>query len=382
MSRILILAFTDLRYDARVARQVDILKQEHNVTIICFESNGSPGFDVVKLRKTPLTLTRRVIAAAYLLLGFHERGHRTIFDYDYIKDLTKGTHYDLVVANDAESLPFAFHFGAKVLFDAHEYSPRQYEDKLMWRIFFKRMYTHICRKYIPKTAGMMTVGGGLAREYKKNFGSEAVIITNAPPFVELPPSAVEPGRIRMIHHGGANSSRKLEMMIEAMNILDERFTLDFILISPPNANKRTKAYMEKLKELAGNTPRVRLLPPLPANEIVGFINQYDVGVYLLPPLNFNSENALPNKYFDFMQARLAIATGPSPEMAQITRQYDIGIVCTEFSARSLAEALRALTTEDIRRFKKNSSAAAREHNATVNAAKLLSLVGRLTSAQV
>ena len=37
--------------------------------------------------------------------------------------------------------------------------------------------------------------------------------------------------------------------------------------------------------------------------IVRTINQFDLGVYLLPPVNFNSAHALPNKFFEFIQAR-------------------------------------------------------------------------------
>ena len=34
----------------------------------------------------------------------------------------------------------------------------------------------------------------------------------------------------MVHHGGASPSRRLETMIEAMDQLDDRFRLDFMLL--------------------------------------------------------------------------------------------------------------------------------------------------------
>ena len=45
------------------------------------------------------------------------------------------------------------------------------------------------------------------------------------------------------------------------------------------------------------------------------LNAHDVGVYVLPPVSFNHLWALPNKVFDFVQGRLALVVGPSPEMA-------------------------------------------------------------------
>ena len=69
------------------------------------------------------------------------------------------------------------------------------------------------------------------------------------------------------------------------------------------------------------------------------INKYDMGVFLLPPINFNYENTLPNKLFDFIQARLGIAIGPTPEMAEIVNHYKIGLVSEHFTAASLASRL-------------------------------------------
>ena len=50
-----------------------------------------------------------------------------------------------------------------------------------------------------------------------------------------------------------------------------------------------------------------------------FANQYDVGVFLLPASFPNQVHVLPNKLFDYIQARLAVAIGPSHEMAEVVR---------------------------------------------------------------
>lgn len=378
MKKILVLAFSDLRHDARIARQIDFLKKDYSVTVICKETNGSPGFEAIIGQHVKLSLWRKAVVGTLLMARMYGVAHRVLYDYSEVKRKLGTRAFDLVIANDIESLPFAFDYGpAKVLFDAHEYAPRHFEDKRMWRIFFQPMNIFLCKKYIPRTAAMTTVGAALAEEYEKNFGVKPLVINNASAYVDIKPTAVQRDKVRMIHHGGANPSRQLEIMIDAVDKLDERFTLDLMLITPTVANKKTRAYLDQLKERASKSRGVRILQPVRSSEIVVAINNYDVGVFLIPPVNFNYANTLPNKLFDFIQARLAIAIGPTPEMAAIVNKYALGMVSKEFTSDSLAAELRKLTPDALTRYKQQTEAAARELNAEVNQKLMLGLLNRI-----
>jgi glycosyltransferase involved in cell wall biosynthesis len=166
-------------------------------------------------------------------------------------------------------------------------------------------------------------------------------------------------------------------MIEMMQQLDERFSLDMYLLVPGFASAGTRGYIDKLKTMAANNDRIRILPPVSGNVLVETLNAYDIGVFLLPPVNFNYENTLPNKLFDFIQARLGIAIGPTPEMAEIVRQYNNGVVSEDFTAEALAKKLTTLTPTQIREFKMNSATAAKEINAENNAVILRKLIADL-----
>ncbi|MFM7488372.1 MAG: hypothetical protein ACKO13_15780, partial [Cytophagales bacterium] len=207
------------------------------------------------------------------------------------------------------------------------------------------------------------------------------VITNANWFYDIQPSPVT-DKIRMIHHGGSTPSRKLELMIEMMKHLDERFTLDLMLIVPPSASSKTRGYIDYLKSLAAGDERIRFLPAITSSEIVPFINQYDVGVFLLPPVNFNYANTLPNKLFDFIQARLAIAIGPTPEMVEIVNKYDIGVVSEDFTPMTLSAKLNTLTTEKLRYLKQQTRTAAIELTAEKNRNLLLSVVASLIGQKI
>jgi hypothetical protein len=212
---------------------------------------------------------------------------------------------------------------------------------------------------------MLTVGEGLAREYEKNFGVKPVIITNATGYVDIHPSPTN-NKIKLIHHGIANPSRRLELMVEMMSFLDERFTLDLILMTSDFASDRTKSYIESFKKKAQADPRIHVLPGVKSSQVVETINKYDIGVFLIPPVNFNYANTLPNKLFDFIQARLGIAIGPTPEMAAIVNKFGVGVVSDDFTPQGLAKKLKALQTEDILKFKNNATAAAKVVSAESN----------------
>ena len=108
-----------------------------------------------------------------------------------------------------------------------------------------------------------------------------------------------------------------------------------------------------------------------------FLNKFDIGVFLLPPVNFNYRNALPNKLFEFVQARLAVAIGPTPEMARLVQKHDLGLVSPDFTPESLAGLLAGLTHERVRELKMNADRAAKELSAETGRRTMLKLVGEL-----
>jgi glycosyltransferase involved in cell wall biosynthesis len=260
--------------------------------------------------------------------------------------------------------------GGKVIFDAHEYAPRQYEDVFQWRLLFQEYSTYLCKTYIPRVHGMTTVCPGIAEAYEKDTGVKPLVITSAPDYEDLEPNLFDQQerKIRLIHHGIAGPSRKLEHMIRMMDFLDDRFELNLMFI-PANPG-----YIKFLKKLGAKRPNVRFLPPQPMRTLSRYLHQFDIGVSLIAPTNFNYFHILPNKFFECIQARLALAVGPSPEMARIVKEYDLGVVADNFTPEALAERLRNLDQNKINHYKLQSHRAARLLSAEENKKLLLRLV--------
>ncbi|WP_313477794.1 hypothetical protein [Microbacterium sp.] len=356
MTRILCISLSPIRRDARVLRQIGILRQLGDVVSVGYDEQPEGVVEHIRVPDDRLSLPQTL--SGVLKLGLHR------FDsveleapgVSYALDRLKGREFDLVVANDARVLALAFAVadGAPVWADMHEWAPEERTHVLSWRLLVAPFMIHLCRKYLPRASAVTTVGGEIAKLYQRDFGVSPQVMRNAAPFADLSPSEVSADRVRLVHSGGAVHGRNLEAMIDAVKMLDARFTLDMYLVPAADGGR----YLRSLHERAGGDPRIVFHDPVPPAALPATLNAYDVGVFWIPPVHTNARLTLPNKLFDYVQGRLALAIGPTVEMERIVREHGLGVVSDGFDAPSCAESLRSLTADRIRGFKNASDASA------------------------
>jgi hypothetical protein len=370
MQTIAVISFSNLKNDPRVNRQIRFLSEDYKLVTIGLGDPEIHGVTYINGRgKIIKSYFNQAKSLLRLLLRLYDDYYFCKNDIIHCLNILQSIQFDLIIANDIDTLPLSLAIGKKVIFDAHEYSPLEFEERLLFRLIRKPFVTYLCNKYIPKVTRMITVCESISNVYHIDTNVEATIITNAPDYEELKPNLLtDRAKIRLIHHGGANPSRKIENMIDMMNYLDNRFELNLIL----TGNLTT--YIDKLKTISANNPNIHFLTPVPMRDIVKYINQFDIGVYILEPNSFNNLYALPNKLFEFIQARLAIAIAPSPEMAKIVKEQDCGVVSEDFSPQSMAKSLMQLDIQKINYYKQRSHEAAYELSAQKNKEILLKLV--------
>jgi len=350
------------------------LRDEHTVIAAGIGDPEIPDVRFVGCKRTSRTLACKLSEAVELLARRYEAHYVRMSHVAELRRKLRGMVFDVAIANDLEALPLALDLagGRPVILDAHEYAPRELEERAIWRVFKQRHAYYLCRTYLKRATRMITVAEGIANEYARVFGVKPIVVDNAAPGRALAPQPTRSQPVRMLHHGHAMPTRQIDNMIRVMRGLDDRFQLDLMLV--PTFPR----YLEKLKRMSRADARIRFLPPIPMEDIVPLSNAYDIGLYLLQPSSFNNLHALPNKFFVFIQARLAVAIGPSREMARIVREFDCGVIADDFEAESLARALNRLTSADIDRMKAGSDRAAQVHNAEANAEKLRAIVASVT----
>ncbi len=373
--RALVISFTDLARDGRLDRQIGFLRDRYEVITAGLGRSAYPELEFIDLtpKGEPVSRPARAGRRARSLAERGLRRHYSVHWRDPInaQSLARlaGHGADVTIANDLSALPLACETarGKPVVLDAHEYAPAEQSELLWWRLAVQRHVDGLLRLYLPRIAAMTTVSPGIAELYKSTYGVDPIVVTNAPAATSLLPRRTEQP-IRLIHHGHADPQRRLERMIEAMGPIGDGCTLDLMLVPGD------REYIARLRRLAAGYPGVRLLEPCRPREIVGVLNAYDVGVYLMPRLSLNQRLALPNKFFEFIQARLALAIGPSPEMADIVRAWGCGVVAEGDSVAAFARTVKELTPDRVDEMKWASDAASQVLTAERNRDIVVGLV--------
>ena len=379
MKSMLIMCYTDPSNAPRPSRIIHYLKDLYNVTVVGLKDPHINGVEFI-----PLMITdqyERIAGKFKTFVNLKLHRFEEILWSENLRQLQNklNNKFDLINVHDIRLLPVALSLkkdrNVRVWFDAHEYYPKNFDDQLVWRLFEQSLNEYICRKYLKMCDKMTTVCDGLAAEYAKVYGINAEVIMSLPIFSDLLPSQTEENKIKIIHHGWASPSRKIETMVKIMDYTDERFSLDLMLL--PGDNIHHKWYWKKLLREVCKRKNVKLIPPVAMQNIVSFTNQYDIGLFLCKPQNFNLKFALPNKIFEFIQARLAIAIAPSIEMRKIVEKYDCGVISDDFEPKSLAKSLNKLTTEKIMYYKHQSHSASYELSAETNHQKIDAILHQL-----
>jgi hypothetical protein len=237
--------------------------------------------------------------------------------------------------------------------DLHEYAPRQKEDMLRWRLFVAPFVRWLCRGFVARADSVSTVGRGIADEYAARYGISAQVVTNAAPYADLAPTAVDEP-LRLVHSGAALRDRNIMALVDAVEHTSSDVSLALYLT--PN----DPGFLGEIRERAAASARVTLHDPVPYEDLSVTLNGYDVGLHLLPPTNFNNRWALPNKFFDYVQARLGVVIGPSPEMARTLEAHGFGAVADGFSTEDLTRVLDGMSITQVSQWKAAAEAAAAE----------------------
>ena len=121
-----------------------------------------------------------------------------------------------------------------------------------------------------------------------------------------------------------------------------------------------KKYLEELVLLSKKFNNVFFHEPVSFEKIIPFLSTFDIGLYLLPPTNFNNLNCLPNKIYEFIQARLCIVTSPNPEMSTLIKRNGLGLCSEDYTAQSMAATIQSISPLQIDEFKQHVHSKAKE----------------------
>jgi glycosyltransferase involved in cell wall biosynthesis len=329
---------------------------------IAAPSNGSGGGDGQGWK-----LLRRAARAGFLL---GVRAHSELADLAFwtttpnirqLDMLARRVRADIWLANDWPMLPLAARLareaGGVYGYDTHELATEEYGQNRKWRFMNRPMVCALERAFIVDAVVVSAVSAGIAEQLGRIYTLRrpAIVVRNTPDF-ETGCFRPTGDRVRVIYHGLIAPGRGLEASIDS--VVRWRPDFDLTLRGPGEAG--FIASLRRRIDALGLTKRVCVLPPAPMTALVREASAYDVGLFALPGDSRHNQFALPNKFFEYVMAGLALCVSDLPEMARLVRQYALGITIQAAEPPAIAQAINRLDRTAIDRYKRQSLTAARE----------------------
>ncbi|MFJ4224652.1 hypothetical protein [Microbacterium sp. NPDC089695] len=355
--RILCISFSDITSDSRVLRQLDVLADFGEVTTLSYGDRPAAADDHIEIPRHLPSLAQTPVGVLKLALRLYRSVEVQAPALAEALRLLGDREFDIVVANEARALPLAFrvHGAPRIWCDLHEWAPEERTHVLSWKLLVSPFMRWVCAEYLPRVDASTTINDSIATMYSDEFGTMPEVVRNAIAYrPDLAPSPRSEGTVRLVHSGGAVPGRNIEAIIDAVDLLGDGYTLDLYLIP----SRQGDAYWRDLQARIDASPRTTLHPPVAPDELPQTLNPHDLGVFILPPLTPNHRYMLPNKFFDFVQARLGMVFGPSVETDRLIADERLGVITPGYTGEDVAATIRRLDSDDIDAFKTAANDAA------------------------
>ena len=248
---------------------------------------------------------------------------------------------DLLFSNDLDTLPANYLVSAirkvKLIYDSHEYFTEVPE--LVNRPAVRKIWSRVERMFLPHLKYAVTVSPSIATVYREKYGTEFRVVRNLPqsrePLVDGSLRELYGGKYIIIYQGSLNVGRGLELLVRAMRFID-----DAVLLMAGDGDIR-----KKLEKMVGDLKlgdRIHMLGRMHPEDLYPITSNADIGISLEEDLGLNYRYALPNKLFDYIQARIPVLCSDLPEMKAVVENYQVGIVTSERDPEALADIIKGM----------------------------------------
>jgi glycosyltransferase involved in cell wall biosynthesis len=253
----------------------------------------------------------------------------------------------ILVANDLDTLLANFLVSKlksmKLVYDSHEYFTEVPE--LVENPRKQKIWQTLEEWIFPKLKNCYTVNDSIAKIYMQKYGISVKVIRNvAPNFMSLAIKTREDlglptdKFIIIIQGSGINKRRGAEEAVQAMNYIEDALLL---IIGSGDVIHDLK---NQVREDDLND-KVRFLPKMPYAEMMQYTMNGDLGLAIDHTDVLNHKLALPNKFFDYIQAEIPILATDITEVRAIIEKYDIGFVLEhELTTQTLAAKINEIKT--------------------------------------
>ncbi len=251
----------------------------------------------------------------------------------------------IILSNDMDTLLACYLASRikrkKLIFDSHELFSEVPE--LVNRPTTKKIWMSLENFLLRKVKHGFTVCHSIANHYKQKYDISFEVIRNLARFRydhDFEEKKKESDETIIIYQGALNLGRGLELLIQSMQFIPDA---KLWLIGKGDIEQKLKQLVHKLKL----EHKISFFGQLALEKLWIHTSQADVGVSLEENLGLNYQYALPNKLFDYLQARIPVVISDLDEMKGIVEKYDIGKIVYERTPEKLASLFNGLTKNEL-----------------------------------
>jgi glycosyltransferase involved in cell wall biosynthesis len=353
------------RSDVRSIRDAKALTQiGYDVTIIDVEEESRPPLEIAQG-----VSVHRIIVPNWR--GF--RRFEILFFFKMLQVFLLSIYYllradaDIYHACDITALP-ACYIVAKLrhkplIYEAYElplYDVPLSEMGAVRRVFH-RMFAQMLPHLISACAAVITVSQPIVEEIKRSYHKENVaLVRNMLPYCTV----VRTNRLRehlglashvqiALYQGYLQPDRGLDLLVRAAPLINS----DIVIVMMGKGIGNTQAHLEELIREFNVADRVKIIPPVPYEELLEWTASADIGLTLIPlDYTLNMKLCLPNKLFEFIMAGLPVLSAPLEAITEIITRYDVGCVVPSLSSENVAYGINSLMADPIKRMRMHENA--------------------------
>ena len=243
---------------------------------------------------------------------------------------------NILLANDTDSLLANFLASKirrkKLIFDAHEIFPEVPE--LAHRPSIKRVWERIENWIFPHLKYCYTVCQSISDYYNQKYGIHMKVVRNVPYNSKYNEEKLldYSGKKIIIYQGALNFGRGLEWVIDAMPQVENAV---LVIIGDGGICNDLK---ERVNNLQLNE-KVFFLGRISGSELYKYTPSADLGLCLLKNRGLNYYYSLPNRIFDYLHAGVPVLATDFPEIANIVKKYNTGVLINRYNPEYLAGVL-------------------------------------------